>query len=253
MMLAPNCLLCGKGLTDPASMARGIGPECAGTSSIHAPKMQNLAGGEDEAAPVPRRPHKPPVLLTEPDANIPPVEKVIRTLDDITFVPTPVKCWSSNKGEWIEERRKALLFEGRTPGTMIVSNIYGFPIVQVGKITLVSVNEPGTFDMMQGRGGGIILHIVPPAKRGAISYIDRWFPSDQVLIAWGMYDVDLTDLPPIVGMAWHSQNFPALWREVSRRLHAAAGHAVWLDSTEASIAAWRARHPSIVVEPASAA
>jgi uncharacterized protein DUF6011 len=29
-MLSHNCVICGKGLTDPASMARWIGPECAG-------------------------------------------------------------------------------------------------------------------------------------------------------------------------------------------------------------------------------
>lgn len=33
MMLRPACLACGKALTDPVSMARWIGPECAGTSS----------------------------------------------------------------------------------------------------------------------------------------------------------------------------------------------------------------------------
>jgi hypothetical protein len=115
IMLTHHCLMCGKQLTDPPSMARGIGPECAGTGSVHAPKMRNLTGGEDEAAPVPRRPHKPPVLLTEPDNAIPPVEKVIRTLDDITFVPTPVKCWSRDKGEWIEEKRRALCSRAARP------------------------------------------------------------------------------------------------------------------------------------------
>lgn len=35
VMLSPNCLICGKGLTDPASMARFIGPECAATSSLY--------------------------------------------------------------------------------------------------------------------------------------------------------------------------------------------------------------------------
>ena len=38
-MLAPHCLICGKGLTDPASMARFIGPECAGTSSLRVPRV----------------------------------------------------------------------------------------------------------------------------------------------------------------------------------------------------------------------
>jgi hypothetical protein len=33
-MLTPQCLVCGRSLTDPASMARFIGPECAGSSSL---------------------------------------------------------------------------------------------------------------------------------------------------------------------------------------------------------------------------
>jgi hypothetical protein len=37
MMLKPSCLMCGKALTDPVSMARWIGPECAGTSSAVVP------------------------------------------------------------------------------------------------------------------------------------------------------------------------------------------------------------------------
>lgn len=36
-MLSPQCLICGKALTDPASMARWIGPECAGTSTLRIP------------------------------------------------------------------------------------------------------------------------------------------------------------------------------------------------------------------------
>ena len=36
-LLGHHCLICGKGLTDPASMARWIGPECAGTSSLTVP------------------------------------------------------------------------------------------------------------------------------------------------------------------------------------------------------------------------
>jgi hypothetical protein len=36
-LLGNHCLICGKGLTDPASMARRVGPECAGTSSLVVP------------------------------------------------------------------------------------------------------------------------------------------------------------------------------------------------------------------------
>ncbi len=34
LMLRPACLICGKALTDPASMARWIGPECAESASL---------------------------------------------------------------------------------------------------------------------------------------------------------------------------------------------------------------------------
>ena len=36
-MLGSHCLICGKALRDPVSQARFIGPECAGTSSVHIP------------------------------------------------------------------------------------------------------------------------------------------------------------------------------------------------------------------------
>ena len=43
VMLGHHCLICGKGLTDPASMARWIGPECAGTSSLVVPFVVKAA------------------------------------------------------------------------------------------------------------------------------------------------------------------------------------------------------------------
>ena len=45
LMLSPQCLVCGKGLTDPASMARFIGPECSGTSSLLVPGLFAMKGG----------------------------------------------------------------------------------------------------------------------------------------------------------------------------------------------------------------
>jgi hypothetical protein len=38
-MLSPHCLCCGKGLTDPVSIARWIGPECWGSASTHLPQI----------------------------------------------------------------------------------------------------------------------------------------------------------------------------------------------------------------------
>jgi hypothetical protein len=43
MMLRPACLFCGRPLTDPVSMARWIGPECAGTAAAITPFVVNLA------------------------------------------------------------------------------------------------------------------------------------------------------------------------------------------------------------------
>jgi hypothetical protein len=39
MMLSPHCLACGKGLTDPVSMARWNGPECWGDASTNLPRI----------------------------------------------------------------------------------------------------------------------------------------------------------------------------------------------------------------------
>jgi len=46
-LLSHFCFACGKPLTDPASMARRIGPECAGTSSLRVPYVIKVR----EAAP----------------------------------------------------------------------------------------------------------------------------------------------------------------------------------------------------------
>jgi hypothetical protein len=48
-MLSPNCLICGRGLTDPVSLSRWVGPECAGTSSARIPRLfrcEPLFGGQ---------------------------------------------------------------------------------------------------------------------------------------------------------------------------------------------------------------
>ena len=41
MMLSSHCLCCGKGLTDPVSQARHIGPECWGSASTNLPRIFN--------------------------------------------------------------------------------------------------------------------------------------------------------------------------------------------------------------------
>jgi hypothetical protein len=44
LMLAPACLACGRPLTDPVSMARWIGPECAASSSATIPHVFKAGG-----------------------------------------------------------------------------------------------------------------------------------------------------------------------------------------------------------------
>jgi hypothetical protein len=41
-LLTANCICCGKGLTDPVSMARTIGPECYGSASVNLPSTFKL-------------------------------------------------------------------------------------------------------------------------------------------------------------------------------------------------------------------
>jgi hypothetical protein len=49
-MFSAHCLICGKALTDPASMARWIGPECAGTSSLDVGLITPKAPAAETAA-----------------------------------------------------------------------------------------------------------------------------------------------------------------------------------------------------------
>ena len=46
-MLGTHCLLCGKGLTDPVSMARLIGPECFGSASVNIPGLRDASAAPE--------------------------------------------------------------------------------------------------------------------------------------------------------------------------------------------------------------
>jgi hypothetical protein len=45
-MLSPHCLCCGKALTDPASVARWIGPECWSSASTNLLRIFNTSGDQ---------------------------------------------------------------------------------------------------------------------------------------------------------------------------------------------------------------
>jgi hypothetical protein len=49
ILLGSHCLCCGKGLTDPVSQARKIGPECWGSASEQLPFVLRLADSQQAA------------------------------------------------------------------------------------------------------------------------------------------------------------------------------------------------------------
>lgn len=168
---------------------------------------------------------------------------VIKTIDDLTLVPTPVKysMWrSGGRVEEVREELRADLFKGDRKATIIMSGAYGQPFIETGRLTRLYA-EPGR----SGRPGvqwRIWLSIIRPRKRNAACF-DRDFPMDAALLAWGEHKIDLTGLPPNnAGIWWHSPNFPAMWREVSKRFRTAAGSDVWMDTTEAAAVDWHRRH-----------
>lgn len=46
LQFSPACLCCGKPLTDPVSMARWVGPECAHNHTLYVGRLFNLCSGE---------------------------------------------------------------------------------------------------------------------------------------------------------------------------------------------------------------
>jgi hypothetical protein len=51
-MLSRHCMICGKALTDPASMARFIGPECYGSGTLDVPWLHEATEAAATTAPI---------------------------------------------------------------------------------------------------------------------------------------------------------------------------------------------------------
>jgi hypothetical protein len=147
---------------------------------------------------------------------------------------------SPGRGEWVEEERRALLFEGREKATIVVPGaMTGHPIIKHVKILGAKI---------RGRPAGgsspwwLWIDFVNADKQKRF-YIERDFPTETVLVAWGWYAIDLSGLPSDdVNMHHHARDV-AMWEEVSRRFHAVAKHTVWLDTMQAACVDWRRRHP----------
>jgi len=164
-------------------------------------------------------------------------EVVITGLEDVNFVPTPVKYCRRGKGgkeEWrTEDQQRAVLFAEAKPCdvTMITMNISGDPFLKIGRLTsaIIRPRPAGGHSPWE-----IAICITPPRKRQPEIY-NRDFPSDAVLLLRGHHDIALTDLPPLTSpLRWHCVNFAPTWREVARRCRAIPG-AVWIDTTESAV------------------
>ena len=150
---------------------------------------------------------------------------IINTLGDVKLVPTPVRysCWTI-RGRVVEVREepRADLFVGPPrKATVILSNAYGDPFVEIGRLSMVRARA-ATGDT-HWRKMVMTVGVIRPKKRNAV-WFDRDLPRDPVLIAWGEHTLDLSGLPLLTGngVRWRCATFPVVWQEVSRCFHAIA-------------------------------
>ena len=305
--LSGHCFNCGRELTDPVSLERGIGPECivrkianvwtnhdlgcddktnafsTGMSEdfvvatlknprpLYSEPLDSfpLSHFKDGRVQVYRRDGpgvigtfaslakarewidaQPPVVRPRPreendEAKAYGPQVLIRGLDDVTPVPTPVTITSSGRlgpEERTEQRLLAKLYTHEMPPrrvTVVLSGAYGGPFVKVGKLVSAVINAQSA---AYSSRWGFDIGVTPNGKRKA-DYYTRHFPTDTLLAAWGWHEISLEDLPELTApIRWHCENYAATWREMARRLHAAAGADVWMDTIEAAVRDHAARH-----------
>ena len=149
---------------------------------------------------------------------------IVRSLDDVRLVPTPVKYsqWTSNgRIETVREEKRTLLFQGRQKATVILSNVYGDPFAEVGWLTSVRISS-------RAAGGNspweMMVAIIPPKKRKEVWH-RRDFPVSAALIAWGEHAFYLSGLPPLTsasGIRWQcatQRGSPLAMKVTARQRH----------------------------------
>src|SRR4051812_26765813 len=122
---------------------------------------------------------------------------VITSLDDITLVPTPVRisAWTRNgREERIDMLQRGTLFEHDAPPrpiTVVLSNVYGDPFVDIGRLTsaVVGPRRVGGWSPWQ-----LSISLIEPRKRTPTGYT-RDFPAAPVLLLWGQHTITLDNLP----------------------------------------------------------
>jgi hypothetical protein len=226
--LCSQCCICGKAITDPISLERGIGPECWRFNS-----------GEERKAITKKQ------ATVKPPPPPPEIIKVVRDISDLTFAPTPHTISqfdaTGKRNERTEFSNDAVLYDGPPkPATIVKSNAYGEAFAKRINLTKVYVGPYAQHKL------AIHIHFIEPGKRKHHYFQPDEFPLfSQLMLAWEYWDVNLDGLPvgkdPIL---WHDgDGLVAHWREAQRRFTELAGEYLWLDTVEASLAALRDRHP----------
>jgi hypothetical protein len=179
---------------------------------------------------------------------------IIRTLDDVTLVPVPVRYYT-NLGTQDRQEMRADLFDDLrdTYLTVVFGNISGDPVSEIARLRRAEVRPGcGTAPWQ------IDLTLRFRHKRSSTGLI-RDFPTAPLILLRGEYalDFDKLDLPPIKarsGVRVHCASYTDEWRLVARHCVGVLKkkpERMLIDTTEAALQAHRERWPGYYMECAS--
>jgi hypothetical protein len=175
----------------------------------------------------------------------------IRTLEDITLIPTPVRVskWTNDgRVEVTEQQMQAKLFtelKGEKITLVCAAAMMGEPFSEVGRLDWAFVTP-----------GGLYVGLIKKGKRNATGF-RREFPNDNVILMQGACALDFRSIgfPPCKsasGLRWHCPSFDTVWTMVSAHCREIAGSDVLLDTTAAAVKSHRDRHPERYAETVTA-
>jgi hypothetical protein len=175
----------------------------------------------------------------------------IRTLEDITLIPTPVRVskWTNDgRVEVTEQQMQAKLFtdlKGKKITLVCAAAMMGEPFSEVGRLSWAHVGPGGS------RSPGVLsVGLIRKGKRNPIGFCKE-FPNDNVILMQGAYALDFRSIgfpPCTTPLRWHCPSFGTVWTMVSAHCREIAGSDVLLDSTAASVKSHRDRHPERYAE-----
>jgi hypothetical protein len=272
-LITDACLCCGKALIDPVSQARRIGPECAqkpdiaawlrkrwarvvGNAAVASTSERRLIHGDSQTsrsehgscadqaeakaetpAESSRRaqPAAAPAEALRPTVTAIPPGTVLRRLEDVVVVPTPVTIHEGHQ-ERIEQQLRATLFRATAMRaqpwvTLVSNNAYGEPWTEIVRLSSVEVGPYAQYERAL-----TLAWRSPPKQRSVYRRFIPWEMSWCVL-AWGQHVVSLEDLPPSeTPCRWHSVTFGPCYHLVVKRFYAVAGQEIWIDNSDVVVA-----------------